>query len=62
MRQTIAAPAGVPNKAFWSRVIISKLAGVAYTKLELAAAAIVLIMMDGNAVIEPQRSDGEIQP
>src|SRR5215469_15972819 len=60
-RQRITAPARVLNKDFWSRVIISKLAGVAYTKLELAAAAIVLIVMDGNTVIEPERTDGKIQ-
>src|SRR6266576_17319 len=51
------------KRARWfRRSIILELAGVADTKLKPARAAVELIMTNGNAVVEPQRPDGQVQP
>src|SRR6267378_4368675 len=50
------------HRARWfRRSIILELAGVADTELKPARAAVELIMTNGNAVVEPQRPDGQVQ-
>src|SRR5512140_3252897 len=42
--------------------IHSELASVSHAELELPAALVELVMMDGYAVVEPDRADGQVQP
>ena len=44
-----------------AKEIILQITGITDAELELAIAAIINIVMDGNAVIEANRADGEVQ-
>src|SRR5258708_3729132 len=46
---------------FVKQDIISKLPRITYAELETAGAAVELIVMKGDAIIQPQRADGQVK-
>src|SRR5665213_2982463 len=58
-----AARATLAGKNLFGKSFILKFAGIADAELELAAAAVEVVMVDGNAVVQPQRAEmRDVQP